>query len=127
MDEYEKTSFWSHGKKNIIGLVICVALFFLGFVIHGNLALYLNISGFVIVIGGTFGATVLSYRMERLEILVKVLKASYSKAVRTPDSIVEILVDLSVKRRIKGILALQDDEEETTIVFLRYAYIFSYI
>lgn len=121
MDEYEKTSLWQHGKKNIIGLVICIALFCLGFIIHGNLGLYMNLSGFVIVIGGTLGATVLSYRMERLEILIKVLKASYGKAVRSPDSIVEILVDLSVKRRIKGILALQADEEETTIVFLRQA------
>ncbi|MFH1153013.1 MAG: MotA/TolQ/ExbB proton channel family protein [Pseudomonadota bacterium] len=121
MDEVEKTTVWDHGKKNIIGLILCIIIFFVGFAIHGNLGLYMNLSGFLIVIGGTLGAIMLSYRMERLEILFKVLRAAYTQPVRSPDSIVEILVDLSVKRRLQGILALQDDEEETTIVFLRQA------
>lgn len=87
----------------------------------GNFAMYLNLSGFTIVVGGTLGATILSYRMEQLEILVKVLIAAYGQPVRSPDSIVEILLELSVKRRLKGVMALQVDEEETTIVFLRQA------
>lgn len=83
--------------------------------------MYLNLSGFAIVVGGTFGATILSYRMEQLEILIKVLIAAYKKPLRSPDSIVEILLELSVKRRLKGVISLQDDEEETTIIFLRQA------
>ncbi|MBI9087683.1 MAG: MotA/TolQ/ExbB proton channel family protein [Desulfobacterium sp.] len=121
MDNLKTRSFWAHGKKNIIGLMLCVALFCMGFVIHGHIGLYLNLSGFIIVMGGTFGATLLSYKMERLIILVKVLLTSYGKELKTPDDIVEILVDLSVKRRLKGLLSLQRDEEETTIVFLRQA------
>lgn len=113
--------FWRHGYKNIAGLIICVLVFCFGFVVDGNFGMYLNLSGFTIVLGGTFGATILSYRMESLEILIKVLKSSYSKPLRTPDSIVEILLELSVKRRLKGVMALQDDEEETTIIFLRQA------
>jgi chemotaxis protein MotA len=108
-------------KKNIIGFLICTILFFSGFFIHGNTGLYLNLSGFSIVIGGVFGATFLSYNMKRIEILFKVLKTSYGKATRSPDDIVRILVDLSVKKRIKGLLALQDDEDETAIKFLRQA------
>ncbi len=101
--------------------MLCIALFCMGFVIHGHIGLYLNLSGFIIVLGGTFGATLLSYKMERLMILIKVLLTSYGKELKTPDDIVEILVDLSVKRRLKGLLSLQRDEEETTIVFLRQA------
>ncbi len=108
-------------KKNIIGLLICTILFFSGFFIHGNTGLYLNLSGFLIVIGGTLGATFLSYNMKRIEILLKVLKTSYGKSSRSPNDIVRILVDLSVKKRIKGLLALQDDEDETAIKFLRQA------
>lgn len=121
MDNLKARSFWAHGKKNIIGLMLCVTLFCMGFAIHGHIGLYLNLSGFIIVVGGTFGATLLSYKMERLMILLKVLSTSYGKELRTPDQIVEILVDLSVKRRLKGLLSLQRDEEETTIVFLRQA------
>jgi len=117
----ENISFLKQTKKNIIGLIICTILFFSGFFIHGNAGLYLNLSGFLIVIGGTLGATFLSYNMKRIEILFKVLKTSYGKPTRNPNDIVRILVDLSVKRRIKGLLALQDDEDETAIIFLRQA------
>jgi chemotaxis protein MotA len=121
MDDGTARSFWEHGKKNIFGLTLCLILFCMGFTINGHTGLYMNLSGFIIVVGGTFGATLISYRMERLVILSKVLSASYLKELRSPDVIVEILVDLSVKRRIKGLLSLQRDEGETTIIFLRQA------
>jgi chemotaxis protein MotA len=121
MDDGTARSFWAHGKKNIFGLMFCLILFCMGFTINGHTGLYINLSGFIIVVGGTFGATLISYRMERLVILTKVLFTSYIKELRSPDVIVEILVDLSVKRRIKGLLSLQRDEGETTIIFLRQA------
>ncbi|THB75758.1 MAG: flagellar motor protein MotA [Desulfobacteraceae bacterium] len=121
MKQGEKRLNISHINRNIIGLAICLGVFISGFFIHGNSALYLNLSGFLIVMGGTFGAILLSYRMERLKILVKVLKTAYGRPVRESDEIVQILVDLSVKKRIKGGLALQDEEDEISIIFLRQA------
>lgn len=109
---------WKNNKHNIFGLMICLTLFSAGIIIHGHTGLYLNLSGFVIVVGGTIGATLISYKMERIVILCKVLYASYARELITPNTIVEILVELSIKRRIKGLLALQRDEEETTIAFL---------
>jgi chemotaxis protein MotA len=117
----EKSSFLNQAGKNLIGLLICTILFFSGFFIHGNTGLFLNLSGFLIVVGGTLGATFLSYNMERIEILFKVLKTAYGRPTRNPGDIVKILVDLSVKQRIQGLLALQEDEDETAIVFLRQA------
>jgi chemotaxis protein MotA len=117
----ETIAFLNQTKKNIIGVLICIILFVSGFFVHGNTSLYLNLSGFLIVVGGTFGATFLSYNMKRIEILFKVLKSSYTTSVRSPGDVVRILVDLSVKRRIKGLLALQDDEGETALIFLRQA------
>lgn len=108
-------------NRNILGLICCVILFLAGFVFHGNVALYFNLSGALVVLGGTFGATLLTYRLDRLKIVYKVLVASYKTRMKTPEDIVEILVDLSVKSKFKGILSLQEDEEETTILFLRRA------
>ena len=121
MTNSENRSFIRQAWRNILGLLICVVLFLSGFLIHGNTGLYINVSGFLIVIGGTLGATFLSYNMKRIGILIKVLKTSYVKPVRNPNDIIQILVDLSVKRRIKGVLALQDDEDETAVIFLRQA------
>jgi len=107
--------------RSAIGLYICLVLFIAGFMIHGNIALYFNLAGALVVLGGTFGATMLNYRFEKLMIVGKVLAASYRTRMREPEEIVGILVDLSVKSRIKGVLALQEDEKESSLLFMREA------
>ena len=117
----EQIQFLKRTRKNTIGIAICLILFLSGFFIHGNTGLYINLSGFLIIMGGTLGATFLSYDMKRIEILFKVLKTAYGKQTRQPSDIVKMLVDLSVKRRVKGVLSLQRDESEVSIVFLKQA------
>ncbi len=112
---------WFFEKKNLIGVIICFILFSLGFVIQGNLSLYFNFSAALIVTGGTLGATLICFRLSRLVIVFKVLLSSYRTTIKKPDEIVEILIDLSVKSKLQGILSLQDDEEETIVAFLRQA------
>jgi chemotaxis protein MotA len=109
------------GSKNIVGIIICLGLFSVGFLFHGNLGLYFNCAGLLIVCGGTFGATLVSFQAKRLSILCKVLLSSYTRKVKEPEEIVEIMVDLSVKRKMRGVLSLQEDEEETSLLFLRRA------
>ena len=109
------------GGKNIIGLLICVILFCVGFTIHGNVGLYFNLAGILIVVGGTLGATLICFRTKRINIVRRVLWSSYRTRVKEPEEIVEIMVDLSVKRKMRGILSLQEDEDETSILFLRRA------
>ena len=110
---------WFFARKNIIGVIICFILFCIGFAIQGNIGLYFNISAALIVVGGTLGATLICFRFSRLAIVFKVLHSSYRTPIKNPDEIVEILIDLSVKSRLQGILSLQDDEEETIVAFLR--------
>jgi chemotaxis protein MotA len=112
---------WAKDRRNLIGLGICVILFCSGFAIHGNVGLYFNLAALLIVVGGIFGATLICFQMRRLMIVYKVLTTSYRTRVKEPDEIVEILVDLSVKSRLKGLLSLEEDEETTSITFLRRA------
>ncbi len=112
---------WAWQGKNFIGLIICVALFCSGFFMHGNVGLYFNLSGLLIVLGGTFGATLISYNTNRLRIVYKVLVGSYQTNHVKVDDIVEVLVDLSVKSKMHGLLSLQEDEEESTVLFMRRA------
>jgi chemotaxis protein MotA len=108
-------------KNKIIGITIGIILLALGFIINGHVSLYFNLVGLLIVLGGVVGAAFLGYRMERLTFVWKVLRASYKTKVKTPEEIVEILVDLSVKSKITGVMSLQEDQEETSIIFLRRA------
>ncbi len=108
-------------NRNFIGLFLCTSIFCFGFFINGNLSLYFNISGLLIVFGGTAGAALLSFKTEQLAIVAKVLRANYGKSIKKETEIVHILIDLSIKSRIQGILSLQDEENETSILFLRRA------
>lgn len=108
-------------QRTVIGLGVCSLFLAFGFAVNGNVGLFFNIAALFIVLGGTFGAALLSFRTERLSIVFKVLLASYRTRIKTPEEIVEILVDLSVKSKLKGILSLQEDEDETSIMFLRRA------
>ncbi|MFW2365505.1 MAG: motility protein A [Desulforhopalus sp.] len=108
-------------NKNLLGLVFCGCLFLAGFSIHGNISLYFNLSGLLIVCGGTFSAALISFKIDQLKIVVKVLLSAYRKPIKKETEIINILIDLSIRSRIEGILSLQDQENETTILFLRRA------
>lgn len=107
--------------RNLIGFTICVILFSTGFFLHGNAALFFNVSGLIIVLGGTFGAALVSFRIDRLVTVVRVLSGSYRRPLKEESEIIEVLVDLAVKRRLKGLLSLEEDEEEASMLLLRRA------
>ena len=108
-------------RKKLIGLICCGALIFVGFLFQGHLSLYFNLAALFIVIGGTLGATLISFKIQSLFNLYQVLKRSYRSPAKEPEEIVEIMIDISVKSRVKGFLSLQEEEEETSILFLRRA------
>ncbi len=108
-------------NKNLIGVFLCSVLFILGFTINGNIDLYFNFSGLLIVFGGTFAATLISFRMDQLKIVAKVMRSAYTAELKKETEIIEILIDLSIKSRMKGILSLQEKEDQTSILFLRRA------
>ncbi|KAB2888063.1 MAG: flagellar motor protein MotA, partial [Desulfobulbaceae bacterium] len=60
-----------------IGFLLGLAIFLIGFIINGNLLLYLNISGILIVLGGVAAASLLSFRLEQLRIVAKVIRSTY--------------------------------------------------
>jgi chemotaxis protein MotA len=108
-------------NKNLIGLILCGSIFIAGFMLHGNLSLYFNVSGLFIVCGGTICASLISFRFEQIQIVFKVLQAAYKKPIKKETDIINILIDLSIRSRMEGVLSLQNQENETTILFLRRA------
>ena len=105
----------------MLGLLLSCCLFILGFFIHGNIALYFNISGILIVCGGTLTASLISFKYEQLCIVCKVLASAYKTPIKRETEIVNILIDLSIRSRAEGVLSLQRQENETSILFLRRA------
>ncbi|WP_232363725.1 motility protein A [Desulfogranum japonicum] len=96
-----------------------MSIFITGFVLKGNLSLYFNLTGLLIVIGGSLSAALISFRLQRLKIVFHVVRSSYAQRRVSETEIVHILINLAIKSRIEGILSLQEDENETSILFLR--------
>lgn len=107
--------------RNLTGFAICVMLFLFGFLLNGNTALFFNLSGLAIVVGGTFGAALVSFRLEKIVMVYKVLSGSYRRPLKKESEIIEILVDLAVKRKLKGLLSLEEDEQQASMLLLRRA------
>jgi chemotaxis protein MotA len=99
--------------------IIFISCFFFG---EGGTIVYFNIVSFLVVLSGTIGAAFLSFPYERIKNAYKVAINSYRKdAINSPDHIVNILLDISVRSRSNGILSLEKVEKTTQITFLKNA------
>lgn len=103
----------------IIGLFGAWAALLGAAVIEGtNLASLLNTSAFILVVGGTFGATVISYSLEDVTALPKILGLAFKKQATDPLNFIELLVGYAEKARREGLLILQEFIKDTDDKFL---------
>ena len=108
-------------RTNLLGLLLCAVVFVAGFLLKGHLGLYVNLASLMIVVGGSATAALLCFRLELLGIVARVVRASYGSRLKSEAEIVDSLIDLAIKSRMTGILSLEKDEHETSVLFLRRA------
>jgi chemotaxis protein MotA len=108
-------------RINFVAAILFVAIFTASFMLAENAGLFLNAIGLIIVLSGTLGAMFLSYPTEDILASMRVAHNAYRRNVPGTDEIVNTLMDLSVRSRRKGVLALEDAENETTVSFLKRA------
>jgi chemotaxis protein MotA len=108
-------------RSNFIIVALCLLIFASVFFLTGQAGAFLNIEAFLVVISGTFGATLLSFPWGQVKNAFMVVKNSYRTKVTSPDEIIHILLDLSVRSRLDGLPALEKEGEKTTMFFLRDA------
>jgi len=112
------------GKKNMLGALLCAAIFVGGFWMSGGLAVYWNLAAFLIVVAGLFAALFMSYPFERIRTAFLVVRSVYTERQPSPDDIVRILLELSVKSRVEGMLSLEAVRQKISDTFLRNAVTF---
>ena len=105
----------------IVGLIIAAIGIMGGYMIEGGaIAGLLNIPGFMIVVVGTLGATIISFPLSTsLSIPKFMLKALFSKLrVRARNMSTE-LVGMADKARREGLLSLEDEAQNVSDPFAK--------
>jgi chemotaxis protein MotA len=93
----------------ILGIIAGVALV-IGAIASGEGSLFFfDLPSLMIVVGGTFGSTLINFRMHDMLSVMKVLKKVFTSVENSSTETIEKLVKLAEKARREGILSLEQE------------------
>ncbi len=106
----------------ILGLIIAVGAILGAFAIEGGNITAIFLAGpILIVVGGTFGATMITTSMKTVYSLPSYLRLAFSGISLTTHLTIELIVKLAEKARREGILGLESDMRKINDKFLKKA------
>jgi chemotaxis protein MotA len=104
----------------IIGLIGGSALVIISIALGGaGFNIYLSLSSFVLVFGGSFGALMISNPLSRILGLIRYLNHAFRIPDLREEKIISDLVAFSERARREGLLALEDNLDEVEDEFMR--------
>jgi chemotaxis protein MotA len=103
----------------VIGLVVIIGLLAGAMAMGVGLAVYIDIPAVLIVFGGSFGALLISFKMEQMKSFFKVFMIAIKPPQANPNELIKKLVEYSQKARRDGILSLEADANNETNEFLK--------
>ncbi|MGB9697816.1 MAG: flagellar motor protein [Thermodesulfobacteriota bacterium] len=109
-------------KASIIGLVLGIGAVLGGQALEGgHLGSIMQITAFVIVIGGTFGAVFLSYPFKQVIAALKGVKSILKEPPQNAEEIIKQITQYANKARKEGILSLEKEIKNIDNAFLKKA------
>jgi chemotaxis protein MotA len=105
---------------SLIGAILGVAAVIGGQVLEGgSLMAIVQPTAFLIVVGGTTGAVMLAFPAKDLKNGVMNIKGAFAGSVADFPKTIELLVNLALKARKEGLLALQSEIKDMQDPFLK--------
>ncbi len=102
------------------GLVLAWACLLISILMDGaSLSSFMKLAPAILVLGGTWGATLTGFTMEDLKGLFPKLKRAFGRKKIDYEETIGILMDLAIRSRRDGILALEGDIEKIQDDFLK--------
>ncbi|MHB9144824.1 MAG: motility protein A [Symbiobacteriia bacterium] len=84
----------------------------------GNFAQLINVSALILIMGGTVGATMISFSLEEMMALPKLIGKAFSGKEDDTTRVIDQIVTLVEKARREGLLTLQNDIKNLDDAFL---------
>jgi chemotaxis protein MotA len=101
------------------GLVTCTVLILSAMMLGGSLGMYIDLSAFLIVFGGTIGSIFVMYPGGQVLTGLKAARIAFTKVDHDPEESIRQLSELSTRARREGLLSLESAAEETEDDFLK--------
>lgn len=103
----------------LLGALISFALIGAGIIFSGQWLTFLNPAGLLIVLGGTYGATLIHFSAADMRAAWASLRRVLTPSDIEPIDRISYLVELAQRVRQNGILVLEDEAAQTDDPFLR--------
>ena len=98
----------------LLGLFIGMGVVAAAILVGSDMWIFLNLPGFLIVVGGTFAATLIKFPITKVFVALKVgIHAAFVADSEDPLGLVEVAISLAKKSRKGGLLALEGVEIES--------------
>ncbi len=103
-----------------VGIIVGVGLVLMGIIVQdGELGAFMDPAGMMITLGGTFGATLVSFRQGEIKTVVQVTKNVFFQKEQSIIDLHDRFTDLAQKARREGLLVLEDELDEIEDPFFR--------
>ncbi|MFQ6604305.1 MAG: motility protein A [Fidelibacterota bacterium] len=103
----------------VVGIVTGVGLIVFSILLNSGLELFVNAPGFLIVVGGTIAATLIAYPLNEVFKVFGTLRKVFLFKATDPRKLIKEMVELSIKARRDGLLALDKELSKVNYDFLR--------
>lgn len=103
----------------VIGLVLILALLFGAMAMGVGIGPYIDIPSVLIVIGGSIGALMISFKPGQMKKFTKVFMVAIKPGEENVNDLIKKLVEFATKARKEGILALEGDVNNEENPFLK--------
>ena len=105
----------------IIGTILAFSLVIMAIIMGGTLDAFINLPSFLIVVGGTIGATAINYPLKDILGVIKIAKnAIFCKDSVNFSELISNFLKMADKARREGILSLEGFIKDSHDEFLKY-------
>lgn len=105
--------------STIIGIVLGVLLILAAILSEGSLLTFWSFSSVLVVLGGVTAATLINYPLSQVISVMKVVRVAFKGEDKRPVQMIVYLVAMAERARREGLLALENEVEESDDEFLK--------
>jgi len=103
----------------VIGIVLILSLFIISMVMGVGVGAYVDIPSVMIVVGGSIGALMVSFKPAQMKAFTKIFMKAVKPGEEDVSELIKKLVEFATKARKDGILALEGDVNSEENEFLK--------